>query len=118
MSNLITVLIGILGSGVNRMTTTKSFFMTAQTHVRQWTEKETYRLPQSDIDFIEDAFVVPGNFGPSVRCLRKDGLDTYVSIDVDNSRFLMNQHIDLTKAEMVVLTDGRREITKIRVGLE
>lgn len=100
------------------MTTVKSFFATAATHVRQWTVKEVYRLPQSDIDFIEEAIVIPGNYGPSVRCMRKDGLDTYVSIDVENSKFLMNQHVDLSKAEMVVLSDGRRDVTKIRVGLD
>lgn len=93
-----------------------TFFASTKGYTKSWTPIRTWKFGQDDLNFIESAVVVPGNFGPAVMCNRKDGLATFINID-NRSVYQMNQSVDLSKAIMVDYTDGARTIRKILIGV-
>lgn len=93
-----------------------TFFASTKGYTKSWTQVRTWKFGQDDLNFIESAVVVPGNYGPAVMCNRKDGLATFINID-SRSVYQMNQVVDLSKAIMVDLTDGSRTIQKILLGV-
>ena len=93
-----------------------TFFASTKGYTKSWTQVRTWKFGQEDLDFIESATVVPGNFGPAVMCNRKDGLATFINLD-NRSVYQMNQVVDLSKATMVDYTDGARTIQKILIGV-
>lgn len=94
-----------------------TFFAKAQAYTKSWTQVRTWKFDQGDLDFIESAEVVIGNFGPAVMCHRKDGMATFINVDT-RSRYEVGQQIDLSKVTMVDYSDGSRVINKILIGVD
>lgn len=92
------------------------FFAKAQAYTKNWTAVKTWKFDQGDLDFIEAAEVVIGNYGPAVMCHRKDGMATFINIDT-RSNYEVGQQVDLSKATMVDYSDGSRTINKILIGV-
>jgi hypothetical protein len=93
-----------------------TFFASQKGYSVSWTQVRTWKFGNDDLAFIESAKVVPGNYGPAVMCIRKDGLATFINID-NRSIYQMNQPVDLSQAIMVDYTDGTRTIQKILLGI-
>lgn len=81
----------------------------------KWRVIETRDFSEEELNFITNAVVVSGEYGPAVEFTRKDGKLSFIPLSQD-STLLPGDYVDLTKAKLLTLAkDGCENINRVDI---
>lgn len=84
--------------------------------IRRWNEKESRTLSKEEINAVDTAVVVDGQYGNEVCCTLKSGEQVCIPLVKDSNK-AVGEVIDLTSVKLVIFEkqDGDGIIYRIRV---
>lgn len=86
-----------------------------QTYHAKWQEKSVKNFSVEEIAAVEEAIVVPSDYGNSVKFTMKTGGYKYIPLSV-NSTAVVGEVIDLSKAQLVTLSqEGHDDIYRVMI---
>lgn len=92
-----------------------NIFSNLRVYAGKWSVKETRNFTPEEIAAVEQAVVVPSQYGNSVQFIMKGGGLTFIPLD-QNSQLGTGELVDLNKALIVTLEkSGETDIYRVSI---